>query len=327
MKWKAHWLSVGVFFGLTLAVIRRSFCEFADMPEAEDWTIGRLLKWTEDYLSQHGSETARLDAEVLLAHAKHCQRIELYTAFDEIASEALRTEFRALVKQRAAGKPVAYLVQSREFYSLPFVVSPAVLIPRPETEFLVVRLLDLAKEQHKKPADGRSQELTIIDVGTGSGIIAICAAIYLPSARVIAIDSSPEAIEIAKQNAARHKVAERIEFRQGNLLDGVNEKADFIVSNPPYVSEAEYQELAPQVREHEPRQALVGGVTGTELIEQLTIQAEHALLPGGWILMEISPMILHSVQQTIENNANFSNFRVTQDLAKHPRVVEAQRGL
>lgn len=293
------------------------------MPEAEDWTIGRLLKWTEDYLSQNGSDTARLDAEVLLAHAKECQRIELYTAFDEIASEALRNNFRALVKERSAGKPVAYLVESREFYSLPFKVSPAVLIPRPETEFLVVRLLDLAKE--RKAAGEQEQELTIIDVGTGSGIIAICAAIYLPSARVIAIDQSEAALEIARQNATHHKVDDRIDFRHGNLLEGVEDQAHFIVSNPPYVSESEYQELDPQVRDYEPRQALVGGATGTELIEQLATQAQQSLLSGGWLLMEISPMILESVQRSLESNENFSNFRVTHDLAKLPRVVETQR--
>ena len=292
------------------------------MSDAEAWTIGRLLKWTETYLSQHGSDSPRLDAEVLLAHAKQCQRIELYTAFDELASEELRNAFRQLVKQRASGKPVAYLVESREFYSLPFAVSPAVLIPRPETEFLVLRLLDLAKA---RTSSDPGVPLTIIDVGTGSGIIAICAAIYLPTARVIAIDLSHDAIEVAKCNARTHGVADRIEFRQGDLLQGVTEQADFVVSNPPYVSEAEFQELDKTVREYEPRQALIGGATGTELIEKIIDQAVTVLPADSWLLIEISPFIVDSVQATASSNQHYRDFQVTRDLAKLPRVVEMRR--
>lgn len=326
-KWKTRWPSrLLPFFTGPSNLEHPPANEFAAMSESEDWTIGKLLKWTEDYLSERGSDSARLDAEVLLAHAKQCQRIELYTAFDEVAEESVRNRFRALVKERSAGKPVAYLVQSREFYSLPFTVSPAVLIPRPETEFLVIRLLDLAKEQGElSTGEAQKKNLTIIDVGTGSGIIAICAAIYLPSSRVIAIDSSEDALEIAKQNAVRHNVADRIEFRLGNLLSDVQEKADFIVSNPPYVSESEYAALDPQVRDYEPRQALVGGEKGTELIEELLVQAQSSLEHGGWILMEISPMILEPVRRIIEVNESFTGFRVTQDLAKLARVVESQR--
>src|SRR5690349_22822695 len=135
----------------------------------DSWTIGRLLKWTTDFLKQRGAESPRLDAEVLLAHARGCERIQLYTSFEEDASETLRADFRALVKRRSEGTPVAYLVGKREFYSLPFEVTPDVLIPRPETEHLVVELLDRAKEFPAGTA------LEIADVGTGSGIIAICA--------------------------------------------------------------------------------------------------------------------------------------------------------
>jgi len=295
------------------------------MSESEDWTIGKLLEWTKEYLSKHGAESPRLDAEVLLAHARDCQRIELYTAFEEVASDNVRNDFRALVKKRSEGTPVAYLVGSREFYSLPFTVSPAVLIPRPETELLVVRLLDLAKERKVASPNAGDAPLTIVDVGTGSGIIAICAAIYLPKARVVAIDASEAALEVAKTNADRHKVSDRIEFRLGDLLDGVEEQFDFIVSNPPYVSEAEYDELDKQVRDYEPKQALVGGPQGTELIEKLVVQSESKLTSKGWLLMEISPMIADSVKQNVEANAAFDNVRVTPDLAKLPRIVETQR--
>ncbi len=137
------------------------------MTEQESWTIGRLLNWTTDFLREKGADSPRLDAEVLLAHARGCQRIELYTAFEEEAAEPLREMFRDLVRRRAAGTPVAYLVGHREFFSLAFQVSPDVLIPRPETELLVVRVLDLAKTQ------ASSGTLRLVDVGTGSGILAV----------------------------------------------------------------------------------------------------------------------------------------------------------
>ncbi len=293
------------------------------MSESEDWTIGKLLEWTKDYLAKHGAESPRLDAEVLLAHARKCQRIELYTAFEEVANDQLRNEFRALVKKRSEGTPVAYLVESREFYSLPFTVSPAVLIPRPETELLVVRLLDLAKERNV--ASTEDAQLKVVDVGTGSGIIAICSAIYLPSARIVAIDASEAALEVAKANAKRHNVSDRIEFRHGDLLEGVDEQFDFIVSNPPYVSEAEYAELDKSVRDHEPREALVGGSSGTELISKLVAQSGSLLRSKGWFLMEISPMIADSVKRIVDSNPAFSSVRVTPDLAKLPRIVETQR--
>src|SRR5262245_27728685 len=147
------------------------------MSSSEPWTIGRLLQWTTGYLKEHGSESPRLDAEVLLAHALGAERIMLYARFAEEASEAVRAAYRELVKQRAAGKPVAYLVGYREFYSLDFAVTPDVLIPRPETEFVVIGLLDAAKSQ---PPARRDVGFEIADVGTGSGILAVCAALKLP---------------------------------------------------------------------------------------------------------------------------------------------------
>lgn len=289
------------------------------MSESTEWTIGKLLEWTKDYLAQHGSDSARLDAEVLLAHARQCQRIELYTAFDEVASESLRSQFRELVKQRAAGTPVAYLVKHREFYALPFRVSPSVLIPRPETEFLFIRLLDLAKQR-------AGDELRIVDVGTGSGIIAVCAALYLPASRIIAIDLSEAALEVARENAERHKVADRIEFIQGDLLEGIAQRhCDFIVSNPPYVSNSEFEELETQVKDYEPRLALLAGPSGTEVIERLVPQAAEALVDGGRLLMEISPMIRSSVEQILRNHGSFEAPTVTNDLAKLARVVDARR--
>lgn len=294
------------------------------MSEDQAWTIGKLLEWTKEYLSSHGSDSARLDAEVLLAHARNCKRIELYTAFDEVASQQVRDAFRSLVKRRAEGMPVAYLVESREFYSLPFYVNDSVLIPRPETEFLVIRLLDLAKQLATSKGD---QALRVVDVGTGSGVIAICAAIYLPECKIVAIDSSPEALAVARRNAETHNVADRIEFREGDLLGCCEstEKFDFVVSNPPYVSESEYAELDPQVKDYEPKQALLSGAGGTDHIEQLVPQAGQHLSGNGWLIMEISPMICSAVEEIIASSGKFNGSNVTNDLAKLARIIDAQR--
>lgn len=291
------------------------------MPEeARVWTIGELLRWTKDYLEQQGSDSPRIDAEVLLAHARGCKRIELYAAYDEVASEPVRNAFRGLVKQRAEGMPVAYLVENKEFYSRDFYVNPSVLIPRPETEFLLIRLLDLAKQQERT-------NFRIADIGTGSGVLAICAACVLKDCHVVAIDASQEALDVARRNAEAHGVADRIEFRQGDLLSEVapNEMFDFVVSNPPYVSDSEFEDLDRQVKDYEPKLALVGGPTGTEIIQRLVPQAAACLSDGGWLLLEISPMIKDQVLQVLTENDDFTATESSCDLAKLPRIVESKR--
>ena len=291
------------------------------MSSTETWTVGRLLQWTTDYLKSHGSDSPRLDTEVLLAEALGCRRIDLYTAFEDVPGEGPRAAFRELVRRRAEGTPVAYLVGRREFYSLSFRVTPAVLIPRPETELLVVALLDLARA---RPAAG---PLTIADVGTGSGIIAVCAAKHLPGCRVTAIDISPEALEVARGNAAAHGVAERIEFLRSDLLAAVStgRRFDFIVSNPPYVAAEEINTLAPDVRNFEPHVALLAGPRGTAVIEVLVSQAAERLVPGGHLLMEISPTVHEAVQALLAADKRFQPGPTIKDLARLPRVVQAQR--
>ena len=291
------------------------------MTGVEMWTIGRLLEWTKDYLAKHGSDSPRLDAEVLLAHARDCPRIELYTAFDEVADERERSAFRELVKKRSQGTPVAYLVGNREFYSLSFLVNSHVLIPRPETELLVIRLLDLAKQYHS------SGPIDIVDVGTGSGVLSICAALYLPQSRIVGIDVSEAALAVAKKNAERHAVLDRAKFVVGDLLSEMEarKQIDFVISNPPYVSESEFKVLDIQVKDHEPKLALVSGPTGTETIERLIPQAMRCLKPNGWLIMEISPMISESISGMLTDADEFTNVNITNDVAKLPRVVEAQR--
>lgn len=290
---------------------------------SETWTIGRLLNWTKEYLEKQGSASPRLDAEVLLAYCKQCPRIALYTAFDEVAGDDLRNKFRELVKKRADGMPVAYLVGKREFYSLNFAVTPAVLIPRPETEFLVVRALDLLKELN---VSGIAQP-QVADVGTGSGCIAVSIAKHSPTVQFTAIDQSSAALEIAKKNAEAHKVAERITFIEGDLLSAFENKPrwNLILSNPPYISEPEYAELDKTVRDFEPRSALVGGPTGTEIIERFLPQVAAQLLPGGTFLCEISPMILAAVEKLVSQHPALEWHPPIKDLAQLPRVIEVRR--
>lgn len=292
------------------------------MPETESWTIARLLKWTADYLKSRGSESPRLDAEVLLAYARDCERIGLYTAFDETPGPEIRDRFRALVKRRAEGMPVAYLVGHREFYSLRFRVTRDVLIPRPETELLVVALLDLVEQLG--PAD---HPLEIVDIGTGSGIIAVCAAKYIPTSHVTAIDVSRSALEIAWENARTHSVDSRIAFRHSDLLADLEDdrQFDFVVSNPPYISDAEFAALAKDVRDYEPHQALLAGPSGTEVIARLIPQAALRLSELGWLMMEISPMLADRTRELIRESGQFGAPRLRKDLAGHPRIVMAQR--
>jgi release factor glutamine methyltransferase len=294
------------------------------MPDA--WTVLRLLSWTTDYLKQHGSDSPRLESEVLLAHARGCERIMLYAAFDQVVDEAVRARFRDLVKRRAEGTPVAYLVGRREFYSLSLRVTPDVLVPRPETELVVVAVLDVARDS---VAGGppRSGGLRMADVGTGSGAIAIAVARHAPDCRVTAIDISPAALAVARENAAACGVSERIEFLEGDLLAGVAAEPAFgvIASNPPYVSESEYAALVSTVKDHEPRQALVAGPTGLEVIQRLIPQAAERLLPGGWLIFEVSPMIAGRAVELVAADGRFEPASVVKDLAGLARVVKARR--
>lgn len=325
------------------------------------WTIGRLLTWTAEYLGKHGSENPRLEAEVLLAEARGCKRIDLYAAFGDPASEEVRVAFRELVRRRAEGTPVAYLVGHREFYALDFEVNPDVLIPRPETELVVVALLDAAKvrgagdweleagcvpdvgnetpataatgtnAQHAtiSPAPGPQSQapIRIADVGTGSGILAVCAAKYLPGARVTAIDISPAALAVARRNAEKHGVADRLQFLEGDLLASLpaESRFDYIISNPPYVSESEMDQLARDVREQEPRIALCAGETGTEIVARLIEQATPRLVPGGKLLIEISPMIAPAVEQLIKQQPSLDLLPTMKDFAGLQRVIHAKR--
>ena len=283
----------------------------------EAWTVGRLLTWTADFLRDHGSESPRLDAEVLLAHALGCERIALYTRFAESANEATRESFRESVRRRSAGAPVAYLVGHKEFFSLDFEVGPAVLIPRPDSEFVITEFLRVAKTR---------KSVTVIDVGTGSGNLAVVAAHQHSGARVWATDRSPQALEVAKRNAKRHGVSDRIEFLEGNLFSPLPQdlRVDCILSNPPYIPTAEIPQLPVGVREYEPHMALDGGQTGLEHVERLIAEACRHLNAGGQLIIEIGAPQESAVRALVEACGVYDLEPTIYDYAGHPRVVSAR---
>jgi release factor glutamine methyltransferase len=284
---------------------------------ADAWTIGDLLNWTAQHLARKGSEYPRLDAEVLLAHALGCRRIDLYTRFTEIAPEDARTRFRELVRQRIEGCPVAYLVGRKEFFALELDVSRDVLIPRPESEFVVMECLRLARGM---------PEPRVLDIGTGSGNIAVAIAQQHKGARVTAVDLSPAALAVAARNAVRHAVADRVQFLTGDLFASVPAGArfDFIVSNPPYIARPDIPKLPIGVRDYEPHLALDGGPLGYAIFDRLIDQARQYLQPGGSLIVEIGAPQEQEARRRIADYAGYEPAPTIHDYSGHPRVLRAR---
>jgi release factor glutamine methyltransferase len=287
-------------------------------PAIQEWTIGKLLDWTARHLAEKGSEFPRLDAEVLLAHALGCKRIDLYTRYDETAKPEACDRYRGLIGRRIEGCPVAYLVGYKEFFSLRLEVGPAVLIPRPESEFVVMECLRLA-EKMEAPE--------IVDIGTGSGNIGIAVAHQYPGARVIATDLSSDALALAQRNAEKHHVADRIEFLQGDLFAPVaaDKLFDFVLSNPPYIPSAEIPSLPAGVRDYEPHLALDGGADGYQVLERLIGQAKEHLRPGGFLIVEIGAPQELPARQRIQDAGGFGLGPTIYDYSGHARVLRAER--
>jgi release factor glutamine methyltransferase len=286
--------------------------------ESQGWTIGGLLDWTAKHLAKKGSEYPRLDAEVLLAYALGCRRIDLYTRYVEPAPESARQEFRDLVRRRIEGCPVSYLVGRKEFFSLQFDITSAVLIPRPETEFVVMECLRLAKEMPSP---------RVLDVGTGSGNIAVAVAHQHKSARVTAVDRSADALAVAARNAAKHHVADCIRFLEGDLFDPIpaGEQFDFILSNPPYIAHEELDLLPAGVRNYEPVLALDGGRGGFEVFDRLISTAGAYLVSGGHLIVEIGAPQHEPARQRLASHAEYELADTIYDGSRHPRVLRARR--
>ncbi|MDA0589547.1 MAG: peptide chain release factor N(5)-glutamine methyltransferase [Planctomycetota bacterium] len=296
----------------------------ATQPEAtqqQDWTVRMVLDWTIAHLKQHGSESPRLDAEILLAHARGCQRIQLYTNYDTPLEPEQRAKMRELVKRRATLEPVAYLVGFREFFGLDFEVGPGVFIPRPDTETLVVTLLEVAKEMTSP------ETLRVLDVCTGTGCIPISVAANCPRAIVTAVELDENVVKMAQRNAEKNNVASRVRILQGNLFEPLSPDAqfEFIASNPPYVTDEEMDELQPDVRFHEPHLALRGGRDGLDIVRRLLAEAPSRLARGGVMLMEIAGEQAETVRQLYAETGQFEAADIAKDLGGRSRVVWARK--
>jgi release factor glutamine methyltransferase len=275
----------------------------------------------------------RMNAELLIMFTLDCDRAYLYAHPErELTPDETRRYDEALAR-RATGVPAQYITGHQEFWGLDLIVSPAVLIPRPETEHVVEAVLELvsspgselSQNQDQKPRAGAPapHELRIVDVGTGSGAIALALAKELPWAKIHATDISPDALEVARANAARHELTSRIEFHQADLLDGFSPASfDFVVSNPPYVGESEEDSVQLEVRKFEPRHAVFAGPTGLEVLERLTPQAREALRPGGWLVLEISGTIADQVLGLL---SSWDEVALRNDLQGIARVAIARR--
>jgi release factor glutamine methyltransferase len=273
-------------------------------------TVLEVLKLASDHLQKHGSDSARLDAEVLLAHALGLRRLDLYLKFDRPLSEAELVKYRSLTANRAKGEPVAYLVGHKEFMGLDFVVTPAVLIPNPDTEVLVQRAVELAREA--------GRPLRVADVGTGSGCIAIAIAHYAPNVQVVASDVAPDALEVAALNVAAHGLSGRVELVCGDLLAPLVGSFDLVVANLPYLAAG--SALAPEVVA-QPARALFAEDRGSALVTRLLAEAPARLNPGGRTLAELDPSFASIAVDGA--NRHFAGHRIHSDLSGHQRVLEA----
>lgn len=284
---------------------------------SEVWTPLRLLEWTTRRFADASVDSPRLAAQILLAHALGIDRVQLYVQHDKPLGPDELGRYRDLVRRRLAGEPVAYLTGRQEFWSLPLAVDARVLVPRRDTETLVELVLDRVD---------RAAALAIADIGTGAGPVALALARELPAARVVATDASAEALAVARENASRLGLAERIDFRAGDLLAALRdgERFDVIASNPPYVASGEIDRLAPEVR-REPRGALDGGGDGLDHLRRLVAgAASHLVSPGGLLALEHGFDQGPAVRALIDGTGRFLAAETRADLGGQPRVTSAR---
>jgi release factor glutamine methyltransferase len=284
-------------------------------------TISELLRKTTGYLKDKGSSSPRLDAEVLMTEVLGLSRVELYTNYEQPLTPPEVDRYRELIRRRSVGEPVAYILGRAPFRNLTLSVDRNVLIPRPETE----QVVDIAV-QYLMEGNWPTPPI-VLDLGTGSGAIAISIARGFPEARVTATDASANAMELARENARTAGAADRIEFVHSDMFDALDPLTtfDLIVSNPPYVSEEEWETLAPDVRDYEPREALFGGIDGLDYLRRLAVEAPQFLKPHGALVMEIGHLQGPAVLELMHASDLYRAVRVGQDYAGHDRIVVGQR--
>src|SRR5215470_3405720 len=280
--------------------------------EGVAWTPLGVLDWTTQRFTEAGIAAARLEAQILLAHVLGCTRVQLYTGFDKPLGETELASYRGLIKRRLAGEPVSYLVGETEFWGLPFHVEPSVLVPRPDTETVI--------EVARAARPDRAAPCRILDLCTGSGVIAVSLAREYPAAQVVATELSPAAAALARRNAARNAVADRVDVREGDLFEPVRgERFDLIAANPPYISSSVIPTLSPEVR-REPVIALDGGRDGLSFYDRICAEAREHLVPGGVVILEHGFDHADAVGAR-PIPAGFTGVTLVHDLAKNPRVT------
>jgi release factor glutamine methyltransferase len=296
----------------------------ADAPPGT-WTIMEVLKWTTDYFQDKGVSEPRASGEVLLAHALNLNRLDLYLRFDQPLTPEELARFKVFVLRRRAGEPTAYITGHKEFWSLDFLVTPAVLIPRPETETLIEAVLQVFKPEteNRKP----KTENLCLEVGVGSGAIIISLARSLPQTQWVGVDISAPALAVARENARRHEVAERINFLRASLLAALKPGARFalVVANLPYVPRRVWEELPKDIKEFEPPEALLGGEEGLDLITPLVEAASGILRPGGWLVLEVADGQAPKVAALVQKTGEFEQIDKIPDYLGVERVIRARR--
>lgn len=295
----------------------------------QNWTTRALLKWMGDAFKKRDLDDPRRLAEMLMAHVLSCDRLRLYMDADRPATALERAQLRDLVSRALNHEPIQYLVGEEWFYGAAFKVDRRVLIPRPATETIVDHTLNHARAVFGKSGDG----VLIADVCTGSGCVAITLLKNLPGARAIGVDISADALEVARENARRHSVEDRLELLQGDLLGPIREHPaagragalHYLVSNPPYIPDDEWGAVAPNVKNHEPHLALRGGVDGLDYVRRLLAEGPELVRAGGLMLIEVADSRALHALALAEGVASLEGGKVLNDFEGLPRVVVAQR--
>jgi release factor glutamine methyltransferase len=284
------------------------------------WTISSLLDWTTQYFKNQGIECPHLEAEILLAHALGVKRISLYVQHERALNEEELAAFKKLILRRVKKEPIAYIIGYKPFMSLDFEVSPEVLIPRPETEKLVEVAIDLIK------GNGLPNK-RVLDIGTGSGAIAVSLAKYADTEEVHATDISEKAIETAKANAEKHSVSGKMKFYPGDIFSGVPSGTKFglVISNPPYIPSANIEKLDPDVKNFEPKGALDGGPDGLDFYRKILSNIENFLDVGGYLIFEAEKDASKKIQELIKEKGIFDASKTFEDNLEIERVVTARR--
>ena len=289
----------------------------------DTWTIQKLLNWVTEFLTGKGIDSPRLSAELLLSHVVGLKRIELYTQFDKPVAKQQLDMLHDLVKRAGQNEPIAYLVGRTEFYSLELNITTDCMIPRPETELLVARAIEFLRTR-------RTGTQFVCDLCTGSGCIAVAIAGNYPNARIIATDICDAALAIAAGNVEKYQLGDRITLLCGDLFDpiisglDVNE-FDLIVSNPPYVSDAEYEKLDKNVKDYEPKIALFAGVDGLDIYRRIIEKAEQFLKPGAALMLEIGYAQGRAVKELLEQTGVFAEIKIEKDFHNNDRIVSARK--